>query len=82
MIKPCQRCGKTFDGYGNAKYCSDCWGLARKEYHRKYYAANCEQIRKNHRRYCLQHREECRARDRERYRRKCIEFWKQQEATT
>lgn len=57
MIKTCARCGKEFDSYHGAKYCSDeCRREVRNEEHRRYYHANIEEsrakaLRRYHTRY-------------------------------
>ena len=44
MIKTCERCGKEFDGHGNAKYCPDCRSKVQLERTHRY--------RENHRKQC------------------------------
>lgn len=48
MIKACARCGQTFDGHPNCKYCDACRPIAVAELHRaarhRYYSKHRERI--------------------------------------
>lgn len=93
MIKNCERCGELYDALGRAKYCIECRPIVKREqwreaYHRYNQRHNVKRREIARRSYAKNrdvNSEEKRARHREymrkRYRQKCIEFWRQQEAS-